>query len=104
LKKIIEGWQTHKIGVFAFSDYLAMDLMRILCQLNRGGNIGNNIKIVGYDNIAASSHTYPPLTTISQPFRELGNCGMQKLLNIISGSDNNLFKMPYPKLVVRESA
>ena len=103
IEKIVKGLQTRRIGCFAFSDYLAMDLMRNLCKMDCGKFIGNNIKIIGYDNIIASSHTYPPLTTISQPFRELGNCGMERLLNMISGADNKLFKMPYPKLVVRES-
>jgi LacI family sucrose operon transcriptional repressor len=68
-------------GIFA-GDTVAFAVIREL--LSRNFKIPDDIKIVGYDGIALCNISYPPLTTIQQPIRELANAAVSTLLYLIS--------------------
>lgn len=103
-ERLIPAFGDRRTGIFTLSDYLGMELIRTLSRAGFGKRIGNDIRIIGYDNIPGSQYTYPALTTISQPFRELGRCGMEKLLNMVTGGSGKIIPIPYPQLIKRESA
>jgi LacI family transcriptional regulator len=48
-----------------------------------GLTVGRNVSIVGYDDLMASPHQQPPLTTMRQPLREEGAALVAKLLGVI---------------------
>ncbi len=89
------------IGIFATTDVLAMDIMS-WCQDN-SVRIGRDVLIVGYDDLYLTSHLNPPLTTIHQPFKRLGEMAVGKIVGMIyGGEEKNEHILPY--LVKRGSA
>jgi LacI family transcriptional regulator len=49
-------------------------------------SIPQDIALVGFDDDAPSAHVRPALTTIRQPIYEMGKCGMELLLSLLSTS------------------
>jgi DNA-binding LacI/PurR family transcriptional regulator len=89
-------------AVFAVSDKTALGALEAI--KDAGLKVPDDISIVGFDNIADSEHTYPPLTTIHVPKYEMGVTAMQRLVAIINNSE----EMPvrtcvYTDLVIRGS-
>jgi DNA-binding LacI/PurR family transcriptional regulator len=68
--------------------------------------VPRDISVLGFDDITAASMHHPPLTTIHQPLRRMGQVAASTLLSLI----RNEVPHPqpeaiivYPKLVVRKS-
>lgn len=92
---------TAPAGVFAVSDRHALAL---ITQLKMAGfAVGEDVLVIGYDDLDLTDLAEPPLTTIHQPFREEGRIAVRKLLGIISGSAEDSVSIP-PALIVRRSA
>ena len=70
-------------AVFAVSDKTAFGALEAMKEA--GVRVPDEISIVGFDDVAESGHTLPPLTTVHIPKRELGIVAMQKLADILSG-------------------
>ncbi len=104
IKLLLSESARRRVGIFAVSDFLAMEIIRSFSQLGFQEELGRNIRIIGYDNTPGSQYVLPALTTVNQPFRELGHCGMATLLSMITGMDYRQNPVPLPQLIVRESA
>jgi LacI family repressor for deo operon, udp, cdd, tsx, nupC, and nupG len=50
-------------------------------------DVPRDLSVVGFDVIRFARHTYPPLTTIAQPMRQIGEGTVQLLLSILAGGD-----------------
>ncbi len=87
-------------GVFCYSDRLALGAMRAAREL--GLSIPGDVSIVGFDDLFFAQYTEPPLTTIRQPKREMGQQATAILLAILSGESPES-KLTRGALVVRES-
>lgn len=87
-------------GVFASNDQLALGIMRRLHE--DGRRIPNDVAVVGFDDADGSNCFWPPLTTVRQPFSEVGHAAVTQLANLIEGgeADHTLIN---PSLVVRSS-
>jgi LacI family transcriptional regulator len=70
-------------AVFASSDVAAMATMEIADEL--GLRVPRDLSVVGFDNIPESALCSPPLTTISQPIRQMGQCSIELLIQLIRG-------------------
>ncbi len=70
-------------AVFATSDPKAIVVMKAI--MDNGLKIPDDISVLGFDNIAVSTLLNPPLSTVSQPFYQMGSLAAKKLLNIING-------------------
>ncbi len=57
-------------AIFASNDQMAIGAVRAIKE--KGLKIPDNISIIGFDNIEASSIIDPPLTTVMQPIYEIG--------------------------------
>ena len=68
-------------AVFAGNDLMAYGFIEIAEA--RGLHIPTDIALVGFDDIAPSAHTRPGLTTVRQPFFEMGRQGIELLLSLI---------------------
>jgi LacI family sucrose operon transcriptional repressor len=68
-------------GVFASSDMIAASIIHVASKL--GKQITKDLKIVGYDDINLASLIVPPLTTIKQPIKEMGELAVRILIDQI---------------------
>jgi LacI family transcriptional regulator len=71
-------------AVFAHNDLSAIGAMQAL--LDNGRRIPQDIAVVGFDDIRNSAHTQPPLTTVHQPLREMGEAAARTLLAHFEGT------------------
>ncbi|MGJ4729225.1 LacI family DNA-binding transcriptional regulator [Luteimonas sp. SDU101] len=72
-------------AAFCFSDQMALGVLAACRDL--GVRVPEDFSVVGFDDLASSRYLSPPLTTISQPMRELGVRAVGLLLAIIQGGD-----------------
>jgi LacI family transcriptional regulator len=87
-------------------DEMAMGLIHYM--LGHGVRVPDDIAVVGYDDIQSAEFFYPPLTTVRQPFYDMGFNAADRLVDIIeSGTSWDYEPRRYlleTKLVVRASA
>lgn len=86
-------------------DMMAIALLGIANQINI--RVPEELSVVGYSNQSLTQWTVPALTTINQPFREMGRTAMRYLLEQMSVENNSINAAPETalptQLVVRES-
>lgn len=87
-------------GVFAANDHLALGAMTAL-QL-AGLRVPGDVRVVGFDDVLGSECFLPPLTTVRQDFRAVGEAAVAALNRLLSGerAEPSLIT---PSLVVRAS-
>ena len=89
-------------AVFCFSDEMAMGV--IAAAKRRGLGIPGDLSVVGFDDIRFARHIDPPLTTIAQPMREIGEGTVRLLLEILNGDEIKPVSVTLPhQLTVRAS-
>ncbi len=90
-------------AVFAANDQMALGVLKVLHDA--GKQIPDQIAVVGFDDIHAVSYTTPALTTIRQPFFEMGQMAVRLLLERLGGGEIANAPVFLPTtLVVRESS
>ncbi len=90
-------------ALFAHSDLMAMGCMKAL--KDRGFSIPRDVAVVGFDGIPIARFIDPPLTTVEQPFREVGRMGVRVLIDRIRGNNPEQDAVVLPtKLVLRQSS
>ncbi len=89
MKKFIEekNKQKEKYAVFATSDIMAWGVME--SAKSNGLKIPEDVSIVGFDNIFFSNFLYPPLTTVENSTKNLGETAVRMLIDSIE-NDNEL--------------
>jgi len=70
-------------AVFAHNDLSAAGAMAALREAGR--RIPDDVAVVGFDDIPLAAHTEPPLTTVHQPMRQMGEAAARKLLSHFDG-------------------
>jgi len=89
-------------ALFAYNDISAIGAMRAFQEA--GLHIPLDISVVGFDDIALSSFSIPPLTTVRQPLMKMGRIAAQTLINRIEEHEAFLPEIAVePELVVRAS-
>jgi len=68
-------------AIFAGNDQMAYGILEIAEQ--QGIRVPEDISLVGFDDNLLSAHLRPPLTTIHQPFSQMGYTAIQLLLTMI---------------------
>lgn len=58
-------------AVYCANDEMAFGLMRALYE--HGRRVPEDVSVVGFDDIALSEFSFPPLTTVRQDFHKIGN-------------------------------
>lgn len=91
-------------AIFAQSDLLALGAIAAL--RSRGLRVPDDVSVVGFDDIAVASVFDPPLTTVRQPMREVGELAARLIGDRASGARQakgarHVLRAP---LVVRGSA
>jgi LacI family transcriptional regulator len=89
-------------AVFACNDMMAVGALRAIRE--HGMRVPEDIALVGFDDISLATYTQPALTTIAQPYRELGRRVAQLLAKGERGRKANAERIRLePELVIRES-
>ncbi|PYE16065.1 LacI family DNA-binding transcriptional regulator [Paraburkholderia silvatlantica] len=89
-------------AIFAVSDTLAVGVINGL--RGAGRRVPHDVAVVGFDDIALAAQIDPPLTTIAQPMRELGETAARLLLRRFADPRASVPGVLLPhRLVVRES-
>ncbi len=78
--------ERHVDAVFAASDEQALGVLRAVTELRL--RCPQDVAIASFDGIAAGAYSTPALTTMAQPFRELGRVGMACLLERVANPDS----------------
>jgi LacI family repressor for deo operon, udp, cdd, tsx, nupC, and nupG len=89
-------------AIFCFNDEMAMGVLHTARRRNL--RVPDDLSIVGVDDILYARFTDPPLTTVAQPMREMGEHAVRVLLSILNGAANppECVRLPHT-LVVRAS-
>lgn len=88
-------------GIIAASDVIAMSALRALAE--RGLSVPDEVRIVGYDDLAFANQTMPPLTTIRQDL-VAGAAHLVDLLFRRIGGEKTDSVVLEPQLIVRGSS
>jgi DNA-binding LacI/PurR family transcriptional regulator len=59
--------------------------------------------VIGFDDLPDARHFLPPLSTVRQDFRALGERAVSELLAVLAGGQPEAHSLIAPELVVRES-
>lgn len=88
-------------AVFAANDLMAYGARLALSRLSK--NVPEDVAIIGFDDQLESSFVTPPLSSIRQPAREMGERAARAILNLVEGKpfDSVLLQ---PELMIRESS
>lgn len=90
-------------SVFAHNDISAAGVLRALRAAYR--RVPDDVAVVGFDDIPMAEHTEPPLTTVHQPTRQMGEAAARLLLSRLGGTAAPERPVVLPtELVVRHSA
>jgi DNA-binding LacI/PurR family transcriptional regulator len=73
-------------AVLAFNDLMALGVLNRLAQ--RGVSVPTELSVVGFDNIAMSAMTTPPLTTVEMPTQLAGRVAVDLLLDRLAHPDD----------------
>lgn len=102
-KGAFELVQKGATAIFAFNDMIAYGIYRAAQEMEL--KIPRDLSVVGYDDLLYSSMLNPPLTTIHQPARKIGQESAKKLIRALEGrlEESDKHAVFPPKLVARES-
>jgi LacI family transcriptional regulator len=68
-------------AIFCCSDYMALGCYQAIASL--GLKIPDDIAVVGYDDQHIAAESLPPLSTIVQPYAEVGKQAVESLISLI---------------------
>jgi LacI family transcriptional regulator len=70
-------------AIFAHNDLSAAGAIQAVRESGR--RVPDDVAVVGFDDIPYASHTEPPLTTVHQPMREMGEAAARMLMSYFEG-------------------
>jgi LacI family transcriptional regulator len=89
-------------AVFALNDLMALGALRAASEA--GYAVPQDLAVVGYDDLELSHFTNPPLTTISQPKKEVGAQAINLLVDRMSRKSRAPSRVVLPpELIIRRS-
>jgi LacI family transcriptional regulator len=91
-------------AIVACNDLMAIGAMRAARE--QGLRVGQDLSVVGFDDIPVAEHAHPPLTTVHQPIYDIGQRVCRMLAQILAGEalDANEYQVLFrPELVIRDS-
>jgi LacI family repressor for deo operon, udp, cdd, tsx, nupC, and nupG len=77
------GRRERPTAIFCFNDEMAIGALETARR--RGLRVPDDVSVVGFDDIRFARYTDPPLTTVAQPMRAIGEGTVRLLLEILSG-------------------
>ncbi len=102
--EILDAIKNNNItAIYCCQDELAIGLINYLYDNNI--KVPDELSVVGYGDIGISSIYRPKLTTIKEPYYDLGAVAIRRILKELKGEsiDEQTIKLPV-QLIIRESA
>ncbi|WP_445487775.1 LacI family DNA-binding transcriptional regulator [Niallia sp. 03133] len=103
-KEAMKSYLEEKVelsAVFGVSDDVALG---IISEANDHGlKVPEKLSVIGYDNTRVAEMSIPPLTSIGQPFFEMGEEGCERVIESIQSKKTIPSKIIPFQLVVRKS-
>ncbi|WP_059105769.1 LacI family DNA-binding transcriptional regulator [Shouchella shacheensis] len=100
-RKLLKSDQ-HPTAIFACNDLLAMGVMQVAQEYNI--QIPQELSIIGFDNTVLALSSVPALTTMAQPFDEMGKQVVDLLVQEIQGEiTTKQTYMLVPELIIRNT-
>lgn len=103
IRQVIDRWLDQGRdfdAIFAASDIAAISLIAALKE--RGLEVPDRVRVVGYDDIALSAHVHPSLTSVRQPTAVAGRALVELLFEAIDGRPRRSVLLP-AELISRDS-
>lgn len=99
----LTGYSDRPTALVVIDDVVASGVLRGLAEL--GYKVPNDMSIAGFNNIAISQLTIPPISSIDIGIYQLGYTASQMLIHSIQGKtlEQNRIIIPH-RLIVRESS
>lgn len=72
-------------AIVALTDVMAVGVLHAAHDL--GLRVPEDLSVTGFDDIPLASHALPGLTTVAQPFQEMGQRAARRLLQLIRNPD-----------------
>ncbi|OMF26707.1 LacI family transcriptional regulator [Paenibacillus sp. FSL H8-0548] len=89
-------------ALFCCNDLLAIGALQAAKGL--GLRVPEQVSIIGFDNTILAEVTDPPLTTIAQPTKEMGQIAVDSLVAMLEdGNRDDIRIVLQPELVIRQS-
>jgi len=89
-------------AIFAANDAMGIGCMRYLAE--NGIKVPADVAVVGFDNVEASLHSDPPLTTVNVHREEMGSLAVRRMVEMIRDKSAVVTTTVTPvELVLRES-
>lgn len=89
-------------AVFASSDQMALGFYEAIRQTGR--RVGEDVSVVGFDDLPEARWSSPPLTTVRQPLVEMGRLAARTSLRLVQGETIESARVELAtELVVRDS-
>ncbi|HET9953384.1 MAG TPA: substrate-binding domain-containing protein [Polyangiaceae bacterium] len=88
-------------ALVAANDGMAVGALKVLARL--GFSVPDQVAVMGFDDIEYARYTDPPLSTVRQPLRQLGQDALEMVLSRIEGAAWVEERVLASGLVVRES-
>ena len=104
--RIVRQWRAlpePPTAIFAVNDELALEVLKAMAALSI--SVPSQMALVGFDNLLATGLVSPALTTVAQPFYDLGRTAAQLLLSRMQSSyvgEPRTIRLP-TRLIVRQS-
>ncbi|MFG2214870.1 MULTISPECIES: LacI family DNA-binding transcriptional regulator [unclassified Streptomyces] len=89
-------------GVLFANDQMAVGALRALER--RGVRVPEDIAVTGFDGIPLSRIVRPPLTTVRQPIRQLGEQAVELLVQRLGNSDSEPVSLMLPVSLIRRAS
>lgn len=88
-------------AIFAANDQMALGAA--LGLQRHSLRVPDDVSVVGFDDLPASSYAIPPLSSVHQPAYELGRAAAAAMLQLLAGTKPDV-QLPPPRLIARESS
>ena len=93
-----------RLGVFCYHDLFAIRCLNLCLRL--GIRVPAEVAVAGFDDLPGAAETYPPLTSVSYPVRDMARLAFESLYARIkfgSAGGGGICRYLDSQLVVRES-
>ncbi len=103
---LVQSEQNQKLdhpltAVCCYNDMTALGAMRAIHA--RGLRVPEGVSVTGFDDLFFAANMQPPLTTVRQPMRRMGEMAMENLFRLTSGEESAAQIRVEAELIVRGS-
>ena len=100
----VQQWLSRRVdidAIFAGDDDSATGALAALDEAGR--RVGEDIALVGFDDIEVARYVNPPLTTVRAPVERVGREAVHRLMQVIRTGDADLVTVLPTQIVIRRS-